>query len=158
MRSGALCRSLVYPLRPPRRRCAARLVTAYEGRRTRRGSSSLGVATRARDRDQPLSYCPAAGRAGGLGFRVGHSYITGMKRPSKRTPAAPLYEWRIVRLKSTPAALIGLCQRSRPGAGHSEGHRGVQDIRSCATEPTVRVQGQGSAVVAFEAIDPMKAS
>jgi hypothetical protein len=27
------------------------------------------------------------------------------KRP--RTPAAPLYEWRIVRLKGTPAALIG---------------------------------------------------
>jgi 1,2-phenylacetyl-CoA epoxidase PaaB subunit len=29
-----------------------------------------------------------------------------MKRPSKRS-AAPLYEWRIVRLKSTPAALVG---------------------------------------------------
>jgi hypothetical protein len=24
-----------------------------------------------------------------------------------RNPAAPLYEWRVVRLKSTPAALIG---------------------------------------------------
>ena len=32
------------------------------------------------------------------------------KRPSKRppvTPNTPLYEWRIIRLKKTPAALIG---------------------------------------------------
>jgi 1,2-phenylacetyl-CoA epoxidase PaaB subunit len=29
------------------------------------------------------------------------------KRPSKRTAAAPLYEWRVVRLKKSPAALIG---------------------------------------------------
>jgi 1,2-phenylacetyl-CoA epoxidase PaaB subunit len=29
------------------------------------------------------------------------------KRPSKRIAAEPLYEWRIIRLKKTPAALIG---------------------------------------------------
>jgi hypothetical protein len=29
------------------------------------------------------------------------------KRPSKRTPAAYLFEWRVVRLKKSPAALIG---------------------------------------------------
>jgi 1,2-phenylacetyl-CoA epoxidase PaaB subunit len=28
------------------------------------------------------------------------------KRPSKRT-SAPLYEWRIIRIKKTPAALVG---------------------------------------------------
>jgi hypothetical protein len=28
------------------------------------------------------------------------------KRPSKRT-SPPLYEWRIIRLKKTPAALLG---------------------------------------------------
>jgi hypothetical protein len=29
------------------------------------------------------------------------------KRPSKHTPAAHLFEWRVVRLKKSPAALIG---------------------------------------------------
>jgi hypothetical protein len=29
------------------------------------------------------------------------------KRPSKRTPAPLQYEWRIIRLKKSPAALIG---------------------------------------------------
>jgi hypothetical protein len=32
------------------------------------------------------------------------------KRPSKRTSAAPLYEWRVIRLKGTPAAEIGRVQ------------------------------------------------
>ena len=29
------------------------------------------------------------------------------KRPSKRSAAAPLYEWRIIRLNKSPAGLVG---------------------------------------------------
>jgi hypothetical protein len=42
---------------------------------------------------------------------------------SKR-PRAKLYEWRITRIRSTPAALIGYMQAPKPSQGS---HRAIPD-------------------------------
>ena len=52
---------------------------------------------------------PQAGRA--VWIAAGWPYITShVQAPDKRSSAAPLYEWRVIRLKGTPAAEIGRVQ------------------------------------------------
>jgi hypothetical protein len=39
-----------------------------------------------------------------LGFRIAVTYISAMP---KRTPRIKLFEWRVIKIRSTPAALVG---------------------------------------------------
>jgi hypothetical protein len=67
----------------------------------------------------------------------------------KRSPREKLFEWRVIKIKSTPATLIGYFQAESAEQGHPTGDCRARDQRPAYAIQTGRTEGPGDRLVSF---------